>query len=102
MLKMILLLTKGIIRDQTARRKVMFWIMMVALGMLFAGTVAISDQWARQHPWFTLLFWAGCGFLTLTGMLLAVLDILIIRAMHRAARRAMEREILGGTSTDEK
>lgn len=98
--KVILLLTKGIIRDQVARRKMMFWIMLVALVMLFAGSVFIPDQWARQHPWTTIAYWGVCALLTFTGMLLALLDILLIRAMHRAARRAMERGLLGEEPKD--
>lgn len=93
MFKTILLLTKGIIRDQVLRRKLMFWIMLTALGMLFGGSVWLTDQWARQNPWLAIGFWAVCAWLTITAMLLALMDILLLRAMHRAARRAIEKEL---------
>jgi hypothetical protein len=93
-LRVVLLLTKGLIRDPIARRKMMFWLVLVALVMLFAGSVFISDQWVRAHPWLTMGYWAVCAWLTLCVMLLAVLDILVIRAAHRAAQRAMEKQLM--------
>ena len=72
----------------------MFWIMLVAMGMVFFGTVFITDLWARQHPWWAIGFWAVCGWLTLAVILLAAMDILIIRASHRAMKRALEKEIV--------
>lgn len=94
MLQTILLLTKGILRDQKARRSMMFWIMMSALVMLFLGSLLLSDRWAREHPWLYIGFWAVCGWLTVTGMLLALLDILALRAAQRAARRVLEKKLV--------
>ncbi len=94
MFKAILLLTKGIIRDQALRRKMMFWVMLVAMAMLFAGTVFMSNQWMRENPWTAIGYWLVCTWLTLTGMLLAVMDILVLRAIHRAARRKIERDLV--------
>jgi protein-S-isoprenylcysteine O-methyltransferase Ste14 len=98
---MIMLLTKGLVRDPIARRKLMFWIMMVALVMLFVGTIFLSDEWVRKHPWWAIGYWAVCGWLTLTGMLLAVMDILIIRAVHRALQRKLEKEIADRRKNEE-
>ncbi len=94
MIQLVLLLIKGILRDQQARRKWMFWIMLAALGMLFVGTLVLSDQWARAHPWLYLLYWLLCAWLTVAGMLLALLDILVLRARHRIQRRKVEEQIL--------
>lgn len=94
MLRTILLLTKGILRDQKARRSMMFWIMMSALVMLFLGSWLLSDRWAKEHPWIYIGFWAVCGWLTITGMLLALLDILALRAAQRAARRVLEKQLV--------
>jgi hypothetical protein len=100
---MILLLTKGLIRDQVARRKLMFWIMLACVVMVAAGWLFFSDElWMRQHPWTAIGFWAVCGWLLLTAMLLALLDILAVRAMHRAARRALEKRLLEEESNKEK
>ena len=101
MFRTILLLTKGIIRDQRLRRLMMFWIMIVALVMLFLGSWLLSDRWGREHPWLYLGFWFVCAWLTLTGMLLALLDILVLRATQRAARRVLEKQILDEHFKDE-
>ncbi len=101
MLKGILLLTKGIIRNQVLRRKLMFWITLAALLLVFLGATFISEQWARANPWLAIGYLVVCLWLTVTILLLAIMDMLIIRAMHRAARRIIEREILRKGSKDE-
>lgn len=101
MLQTILLLTKGIIRDQRMRRSMMFWIMMVALVMLFLGSWLLTEKWAREHPWLYLIFWLVCAWLTLTGVLLALLDILALRAAQRAARRVLEKQMLDKIKDDQ-
>jgi hypothetical protein len=100
-LQTILLLTKGIIRDQRMRRSMMFWIMMVALVMLFLGSWLLTEKWAREHPWLYLIFWLVCAWLTLTGMLLALLDILALRAAQRAARRVLEKQMIDKIKDDQ-
>ncbi len=72
----------------------MFYIMLAALVMLFAGTF-FSEKWARENPLRFFCYWLTCAWLTLTGMLLALFDILLIRAATRAKRRKLEQEILG-------
>ena len=102
MFRTILLLTKGIIRDQRLRRSMMFWIMLVALVMLFLGSWLLNDKWAREHPWLYLFYWLICSWLTLTGVLLALLDILALRAAQRAARRVLEKRMLDEVKDDPK
>ena len=101
MLQTILLLTKGIIRDQRMRRSMMFWIMLAALVMLFLGSWLLTERWARQHPWLYLIFWLICAWLTLTGVLLALLDILALRAAQRAARRVLEQQMIQKLKDDQ-
>jgi hypothetical protein len=93
MFRLTLLLSKGILRDAKMRRNAMMWVMLAAMVMLFLGSLLLSDEWARQHPWLYFGYWAACAWLTLTGMLLALLDILVIRAAARGMRRQMEQEI---------
>ncbi len=102
MFRSILLLTKGIIRDQRMRRSMMFWIMLVALVMLFIGAWLLTDRWGREHPWLYLFYWLICSWLTLTGVLLALLDILALRAAQRAARRVLEKQMLDKIKDDQK
>lgn len=101
-LKLIALLSKGILRDIQARRKFMFWVMAVALLMLFCGSVFLSDSWAREHPWLFLAYWFICGWLTLTGMAMALFDILIVKTAHRVARRKLEKQLLDEEVENEK
>ena len=93
MLRLITLLSKGVLRDTRMRRNVMLWIMMAAMVMLFLGSWLLTDDWARKHIWLYVAYWVVCGWLTLTGVLLAVFDILVIRAAERAMRRKLEQEI---------
>ncbi len=102
MFRSILLLTKGIIRDQRLRRSMMFWIMLAALVMLFIGAWLLTDRWGREHPWLYLFYWLICSWLTLTGVLLALLDILALRAAQRAARRVLEKQMLDEMKDDRK
>ena len=53
----------------------------------------------REHPWFVILFWVACVWLTFTAMLLAIFDLLIVRLQARRARRAL-REKLESESSD--
>ena len=93
MLRAILLLTKGMLRDTRLRRNVMLWVMAAALVMLFLGSWLLSDEWARRHVWLYFAYWAACAWLTVAGMLLAVFDMLVIRAAAKAMRRRIEEDI---------
>lgn len=99
-LRSVLLLTKGVIRDQKTRRTVMFYVMLAALVMLFAGTVFIPDAWAREHVWLFIFYWLACAWLTLTGLLLAAFDILLISAASRIRKRRLEEELLRGAGEE--
>ncbi len=93
MFRAVILLTKGILRDTRMRRNLMLWLMLAAMVMLFGGSWLMSDGWARDHVRIYFLYWAVCAWLTIAGMLLAVFDILIIRAAGRAMRRRIEQDI---------
>jgi hypothetical protein len=93
MLRAILLLSKGVLRDTRLRRNVMLWVMVAAMVMLFLGAWLMSDDWARKHVFLYFAYWAACGWLTLTGLLLAMFDMLVIRAAAKAMRRRIEQDI---------
>ena len=85
--------TRGVIRDQNNRRKVMFVLLVIALVLLFCGFTFLGSVLnPREHPGWALLFWSACVWLTLTAMLLAVFDLLIVRAQARKAKRALREE----------
>jgi heme/copper-type cytochrome/quinol oxidase subunit 2 len=66
---------------------------MVLLIMLVAG-LTVLRPWLdpHEHPWRFIFFWFACAWETLLVLLLALLDLLLIRARARAARKALEGE----------
>lgn len=92
--------TRGVIRDQKTRRKGMVILLGLAVLMLIAGfTIFQSALNPREHPWFVILFWIACVWLTFTAMLLAIFDLIVIRLQARRAQRAL-RENLESGGTD--
>ena len=92
------LATRGVIRDQRTRRKAMVALLALAVFMLVAGfTVFQSALNPREHPWFVILFWLACVWLTFTALLLAIFDLIVIRSETRRAQRAL-RETLNANS----
>ena len=86
--------TRGVVRDQKTRRKAMVVLLAVAVLMLIAGfTVFQSALNPHEHPWFVILFWIVCVWLTFTAMLLAVFDLIVIRLEARQARRALREKL---------
>ena len=86
--------TRGVIRDQRTRRKAMVVLLALAVLMLLAGfTVFQSALNPREHPWFVILFWIICVWLTFTALLLAIFDLLIVRLEARRAQRALREKL---------
>src|SRR5437016_13049177 len=76
---------RGVIRDQSTRRWVMFITLLVAMLMLFCGTTFLQPLLSpREHPGWFILFWVTCAWLTLSAFLLALFDLLMVRPQHRA------------------
>src|SRR6202030_1479944 len=92
--------TRGLIRDQRTRRKAMVFLLALAVLLLLLGfTVLQSALNPRAHPWFVILFWLVCVWLTFTALLLAIFDLLMIRLEARKGQRAM-REKLEADASD--
>jgi hypothetical protein len=95
--------TRGVLRDQKTRRKSMALLLVLAVLMLLAGfTVLQSFMNPREHPWFVILFWVACVWLTFTALLLALFDLLIVRLEARRAQRALREKLerSGSTSSE--
>lgn len=71
----------------------MFYIALAAMLMVFVGSVLIASS-LRSHPILFLGYWAICAWLTVTSALLAIFDLLVVRAAGRAARRELERSLI--------
>lgn len=86
--------TRGLLRDQTMRRKTMFWTVIVAVLMLFCGGTLLAP-WLdpRVRPGWFILYWMACGWVTVTVVLLAIFDLLRVRVKARDERRRLARNI---------
>jgi hypothetical protein len=86
--------TRGIIRDHNIRRKAMFILLIAALVLLFSGSTFLQGPLDyHEHPIWFILFWLTCGWLTLTAMLLAIFDMLIVRLQARRAERTLQQRL---------
>jgi len=88
MLKTIILVTRGIIFDPRSRRWTMFALLLAALLMVFAGSTFLAGN--LSIPWGFLIYWAVCSWLTFTAILLALWDMLLLRAAARRERRKLD------------
>jgi hypothetical protein len=85
--------TRGLIRDQGIRRKLMLATILVAFGFLVAGSTFLQSVLnPREHPVWFILFWFVCAWLTGLAILLALFDVLMTRAQGRAARKALAQQ----------
>ena len=91
--KFVIQVSKGLVRDQRARRTLMFYSVIVALVLLFAGSTFLASL-LRGHPFLFLIYWAGCAWITLLAVLLALYDMVKVRADVRRERRRLERELI--------
>ena len=82
--------TRGLLRDERARRKIMALSLLSAVIMLVAG-LTVLRPWLNphEHPWRFILYWFVCAWDTLLVLLLALLDMLLIRAQGRAERKTI-------------
>jgi hypothetical protein len=71
----------------------MFRLLLAALLMLFAGA-ALLDEFLTSHLLVFILFWGACAWLTVTAVLLACFDILVVSAAARAARKQLEKDVM--------
>ncbi len=92
---------RGLIRDQGTRRRVMFAAVAFAIGLLIAGVTVLEPVLDhREHPVWFILFWFACAWLTVLALLLALFDVLIVRAQARVARKVLGRELPGARTQD--
>ncbi len=91
--KFIIQVSKGLIRDQRARRTLMFYTVLISLVLLFAGSTFLWSL-LREHPFIFLAYWIGCGWITLLAVLLALYDMAKVRGEVRREKRRLERELI--------
>ncbi len=93
MLKFAILFSKGLLRNQQTRRLIMFYDVIAALVMLFAGCSFLAG-WLRGHLLSFMAYWALCGLLTLLALLLALFDLLMLRLVEKRERVKLREKYL--------
>lgn len=93
---------RGLVRDQTTRRKTMFWIVLAAVLMLFGGATFLKP-WLdpKVRPGWFMLYWLACAWITVTAVLLALLDLLLVRARARDEKRRLKEVMTQGAKSHE-
>jgi polyferredoxin len=70
-------LARAILHDRDERRKWLFYLVLVPLGLLAIGLWVI-DGWIWASPWRVLFWWGGCAIMTLVVLLFALYDALAV------------------------
>jgi hypothetical protein len=90
--------TRGLLRDQKSRRRTMAVSIAVALILLVTG-LTVFRSWLdpHEHPWRFIFFWLACAWEIVLAVLLALFDLLLMRAQERAARKALREQMQSDT-----
>ena len=92
--------TRGVIRDRKMRRKMMVALLAVGVVMVIAGSTFLLDLLnPREHFGWFATYWLICAWVTATSFLLAMFDLLIVRAEARAARKVLQEQAANVRST---
>ncbi len=97
--KFVIQVSKGLIRQQRARRLVMFYSILIALLMIFGDMVLWP--FFGEHPLLFLAYWAICAWVTLLAVLLALYDVLKVRAAAQRSQRDLAEQQFGKKTDDE-
>lgn len=85
--------TRGLLRDQQSRRKTMAISLIIAVVLMVAG-LTVLRPWLDPHeyPWRFILYWLVVAWETVLVLLLALFDLLMVRAQTRAAKKLLEEQ----------
>jgi hypothetical protein len=99
--RFIIQVTQGLVRDERTRRKVMALLILVAVAMVAVGLTGLRS-WLepREHTGRFIFFWFACAWITLTASLLALLDLLMVRAKARQARKMLRKQTAESAGPD--
>ena len=84
--------TRGLIRDQKTRRRVMIVVIIAVLLMVSGSTIFQAVLDPHEHPGWFILFWLVCAWLTVTAILMAVFDLLMLRSRSHEQERRLRSE----------
>lgn len=81
----------------------MLLLLVAALLLLFAGATFLEAPLnPREHPLGFILFWVACGWLTLTALLLAVFDMLMLKLEGRRTQSVLRHNLEAKTSNTQR
>ena len=91
--------TRGLLRDQQSRRRTMTITLIVAVVLLVAG-LTVLRPWLdpHEHPWRFILYWLACAWEIVLVLLLALYDLLLVRAQTRATKKLLEEQFRKGSA----
>jgi hypothetical protein len=80
----------------------MFWTVIVAVVMLFLGSTVLAPVFdPRAHPAWFILYWLACAWVTVTAVLLAIFDLLLVRTQARRQARELKENLASTDSPDD-
>jgi TRAP-type C4-dicarboxylate transport system permease small subunit len=86
--------TRGVIRDQTVRRRLMLVLLGIALAFIVSGSTVLQPVLdPHQHPARFIVFWLICAWFTISALLLALFDVLTLRTNRRQAERELRDDL---------
>lgn len=59
--------------------------------LLILGETVLEER-LRQHHWLALIFWLSCFGFVFVAILVAVMDLMLVRARLRAEQRGLMKE----------
>ena len=75
-----------VMRNRALRRKLMFIVSIAAMFSVFLGCVVLMD-FLMEHPWLFVIYWFVSGTLVLGMILLALYDMLRVKADQASSER---------------
>ena len=93
--------TRGLLRDQRSRRRTMAISLIIAVVLMVAG-LTVLRPWLdpHEHPWRFILYWLVCAWETVLVLLLALFDLLLVRAQTRATKKLLEEQFRTGRAPE--
>ena len=90
--------TRGLLRDQRSRRKTMTISLIIAVVLMAAG-LTVLRPWLdpHEHPWRFILYWLVVAWETVLVLLLALFDLLLVRAQTRATKKLLAEQFRTGS-----
>lgn len=75
--------------------------LVIAVVLTIAG-LTVLRPWLdpHEHPWRFILYWLACAWEIVLVLLLALFDLLLVRAQTRAAKKLLDEQFRRGSAPD--